>query len=102
MLTLFGEPREKANAIRILQIIGQNTPDPIGRFDRGSVLRMWLTVESDEPFDAALAFLTTNGSSADLEFITDLCEEVDEHRRSKIVPCLVSLVRAAYGEHLIF
>jgi hypothetical protein len=63
----------------------KSTPDPIDRFDRGSVLRMWLTVESDEPFDAALAFLTTNGSSA------NLYEEVDEHRRSKIVPCLVSL-----------
>ena len=92
LLTLFGEPREKANAILILQMIGQDTPDPIGRFDRGSVLRMWLTVEGDEPFDAALAFLTTNGSSADLEFLTNLYEQVDERRRSKIVPCLVSLV----------
>ena len=73
-------------------MIGQDTPDPIGRFDRGSVLRMWLTVEGDEPFDAALAFLTTNGSSADLEFLTNLYEQVDERRRSKIVPCLVSLV----------
>jgi len=91
LLTFYGEPHETANAIRIIQVIGQGTPELADHFDRDRALRKWLSFENDEPLNVALDFLRTNGASADLEVLLKLSNSIDENRRNKIAPCLISL-----------
>ncbi|MER8827516.1 DUF4062 domain-containing protein [Mesorhizobium sp. M0938] len=92
-LAAYGEDADKRFAIEILGLGSQPIPSLDEFFTDKRVLKLWLHDKtSDQVFDAAVSFLSSNASSAELTLIEETVALIAPHRRAKIEQAIVSIL----------
>jgi len=104
VLAIVGNTDERKNAIKILQILGEPTPELETYFTREKVLKGWLQIEaSNQLFDVASQFLSSNGTREDIEIIGKISADSPVENRAKLNAVVASIMtRFSHEEALKF
>lgn len=104
LLAILGNVEEKKNAIKLLQILGETTPELGSYFTREKVISDWLGHEvSNQIFDAATQFLSSNGTQEDLEIIDQISADFPADKKVKLGAVMASIkTRSSHEEALKF
>lgn len=104
VLAILGNTEERKNAIRLLQILGETTPELKSFFTREKVLTGWLAPEAhNEIFDAATQFLSFNGTQEDIEIVEKISVHSTVSKKATLDAVVASIkTRSSHEEALKF
>lgn len=93
LLATVGTEDEQRHAIRILQSLGEPIPTHDSYFNIHGVLETWFAEGTkDLVFDAAISFLSENGTVDDLPAVKQAMENVPANRKNKIESAIVGIL----------
>lgn len=104
VLAIVGNTEERKNAIKLLQILGETAPELGQYFTREKVLTGWLQPEaSNQIFNVAAQFLSSNGTREDIEIIDRICAGSPVDKKAKLDAIVASIkMRSSHEEALKF
>jgi hypothetical protein len=93
ILAVVGTEDEKWNSIQVLQSLGERIPTLDNNFDIHRVLKDWFAEGTkDRVFEAAVLFLSENGTMEDLPAIEQALEAAPENRKNKVNGAIVCIL----------
>lgn len=103
-LAIVGNTEERKNAIKLLQILGETVPEMGPYFTREVVLTRWLHTEaSNQIFDVAAQFLSSNGTREDIEIVDQISADSPADKKAKLDAIVASIkTRTSHEEALKF
>jgi Domain of unknown function (DUF4062) len=103
-LAIVGNMEERKNAIKLLQILGEATPEIRPYFTREKVLTGWLHFEvSNQVFGAATQFLSSNGTPEDIKVINKISADSPADKKAELDAVVASIkTRSSHEEALNF
>ena len=104
LLAIAGNTEEQKNAIKLLQILGESAPELEPYFTKEKVLTGWLHPEvSNQIFDVAAQFLSSNGTREDIEIIDNISADSPADKKAKLDVIVASIItRSSHEEALKF
>ncbi|GGF43540.1 protein of unknown function [Mameliella alba] len=98
IMSVIGSEQVKPNAIRLSQLLGRTTPEISDVLTREDTIKNWLSHENPSSvFDAAISFLSTNGTLDDLPFLEASLADFEGNEKEGIQKAIV-FVQLKEGE----